>query len=205
MQVWAHQSESVFVPEPQKPSPTQISSFTPIIPFAFVFIPKVKPQPSLCGLKILHVIFAVTWHFTREGQSTLNDHGHFCALSLWSPCLCACTSVCVVCESVNLSAVCFIVPCGKGSGCSGRQAAVTPFPPDSFPVPSTAAVVQPVSDLCCAHTDTDTHRISTQISHMRLHISHMDRGNTHIFYKRHTEIEISLRFKLTYEKNKKQS
>lgn len=54
---------------------------------------------------------------------------------------------------MKLSSARFIVFHGRGSGSSSRQAAVTPFPPDSFPVPSTAvAAVQPFSDLCRIHT-----------------------------------------------------
>lgn len=54
------------------------------------------------------------------------------------------------CEIV--SSVYFIAPC-ECSGCGGQKTVVTPFPPGSYPVPSTAAVVQPVSDLRCVHTD----------------------------------------------------
>lgn len=65
---------------------------------------------------------------------------------------------------VKMSGEYFTAPCGKGSGCGGWQAAVTPFPLDSFSVPSIATVVQPLSDLCCIHTDTHTHRMNTKIS-----------------------------------------
>lgn len=81
--------------------------------------------------------------------------------------MCVPMCVCVVCECDIVSSVCFIVPCGKGSGLLDvvvDRLAVTPFPPDSFPVPSTAAVVQPVSDLCCAHTDTDTEKYALKLA-----------------------------------------
>ncbi len=103
------------------------------------------------------------WHDILQETPPIMFSSVLCHYGLF---MCA-HNVCVV---VVVVCVCFIAPCGKGSGCGGRQATVTPFPPDSFPVPSTAAVVQPVSDLCCVHTDTDTHRINTHVSQIWLHM-----------------------------------
>lgn len=67
-----------------------------------------------------------------------------------------CVSVYGVYTSEIASNLCFTALCGKSSGSSGWQAAATPFPPQSFPVPSTAAVVQPFSDHA-VYTQINTH------------------------------------------------
>lgn len=72
--------------------------------------------------------------------------------------------------SVKLPQVCFIALCGNGSGCGSQHTAVTPFPPDSVPVPCTASVVQPLSDVCCAHTDTGTQSMNADIGQTQLYM-----------------------------------
>ena len=71
--------------------------------------------------------------------------------------MCLFVCVCVWCVSVTLSpAYVLFHPVARVMDVVVNRLAVTPFPLDSFPVPSTVAVVQPVSDLGCAHTDRDT-------------------------------------------------
>lgn len=103
---------------------------------------------------------------------------------------------------VSVSSVSFIAPCGKGNGYSGQQAAVTPFPPGSFPVPSTATAVQPVSDLCCVHTDTDLQR-NTHINwqDMIAHVALACSNKTFWLHKKHLiSLSISQMLKMAYVK-----
>lgn len=129
-----------------------------------VFTSTVKPHQALCGIvpSISVSCFSETLHFLSGGQ--LSTLYFFMMVSLFMS-----VHKCV-CGSEKLSAGCFIAPCCKGSEIGGRQPAVTPFPPDSFPVPHTTAVVQPVSDICGAHTAAESQNKHTNWKDRIAHI-----------------------------------
>lgn len=70
----------------------------------------------------------------------------------------ACAYACV---SVKLSPVHVLLhPVAGPAGTVANRRQLRLFLRAPSPVPSTATAVQPVSDLCCVHTDTDSQRNS---------------------------------------------
>lgn len=96
---------------------------------------------TLDSTQTLSLLYLPWYDILQGGHNTSNDCHYSLAVYVRAQ----------VCVWVWNCLECFTVPCGKCTGCDGWQAAVTPFPPDAFPVPSMITVVQPLWPMLYAH------------------------------------------------------